>query len=114
MKKLLISLLIISFGLIKAQEKSTSIREDIKIPFTCNALVDQYMADYQTFVKSAEYLALYGGDDNKQLINSEYMKFTQKYSDITKEIKTLDPGLQKFVAGFVQAKGVELTNLMRK
>ncbi len=56
---------------------------------------------------------MYGEGDKKPQINSEYSKFLQKYSDITKEIKTLDHDLQKFVAGFIQAKGVELTNLMR-
>ncbi|MFV0237953.1 MAG: hypothetical protein ACK5HU_05420 [Flavobacteriales bacterium] len=113
MKKLFIGLLVVSFGLIKGQEESIISKEDINIPFTCNAAVDQYMADYQTFVKSATFLMLHGADDKKQFINSEYTQFIQKYADIMHEIKLLNPELQRFVSGFVQAKGMELAELMR-
>ncbi|MFV0530288.1 MAG: hypothetical protein ACK5MD_02495 [Flavobacteriales bacterium] len=113
MKQVLLGLFIASVGIAKSQEKESILRDNVKIPFTCTAKVDQYMADYQTFVKSSEYIVLYGKENTKQLIHSEYTAFLQKYPDITSEIRKLPPDLQKLVAGFIQAKGIELSDLMK-
>ncbi len=107
--------MILTTSLVMSQEQNLIVREKINIPFTCNSKVDQYMADYQSLVLSTRFLLTYGQNkDSKQLVNKEYQKFTSKYTNITTEIKTLDHQLQKLVAGFINAKGTELADLMSK
>ena len=108
-------LMIFTSGLVTGQQTtSEQITSSIKIPFTGNFKIDQYMADFQTLVTSAEMIVEYGGEEDKKDIGAKYAIFLKKYEGISNEIRILDSTLQKFVAGFINAKSTELTNLMKK
>ncbi len=111
MKTVIVGFFIVLGSFLGAQQT----HEKIEIPFTCNAKVDQYMADFQILVESSKGILTYGKKEEVlKKIGEDYVQFSQKYSNISKEIRTLDHGLQKLVAEYTNAKTTELTSLIRK
>ncbi len=111
MKALLVGFFVVLGNFLGAQQPHGK----IEIPFTCNAKVDQYMADFQILVKSSKIISDYEKKEEAlKKIGEDYVQFSQKYIDISKEIRTLDNRLQKLVAEYTNAKTTELMSLIRK
>ncbi len=114
MKKILLIFSLILSILLSAQNNVIPSEKKMKIPFICNKQIDQYMADYQSFVNLMQFVVQNGDNKLKQKVSTEYTLLIQKYSDINRIIAGLNHEQQRQVAEFIREKGIEITKLTQK
>jgi|GEM_PF-5067244 len=114
MKKILWVFPLILSILLSAQNNAVPSEKKREIPFICNKQIDQYMADYQSFVNLMQFIVQNVDNELKQKVSTEYTLLIQKYSDINRVIAGLTPEQQRQVAEFIREKGIEITKLTQK